>query len=63
MELQSTLGLKKGCFEMTKIKTAPKTLAYAAPKLVVYGDVKKLTASGSAGVSEAGAASSNKLFP
>ena len=63
MEIESTLGLKKGCFEMTKTKTAPKSLAYAAPKLVIYGEVKKLTAAGTAGVPEAGSNSPSKVFP
>ena len=48
---------------MTKTKAAPKSLAYAAPKLVIYGEVKKLTAAGTRGVPEAGAGSANKVFP
>ena len=63
MELESTLGLKKGCFEMTKTKAAPKSLAYAAPKLVIYGEVKKLTAGGSLGNPENGSSTLSKARP
>ena len=49
--------------KLDRAKPSDARLRYTAPKLTVYGEVKTLTAAGTAGVSEAGSGAINKIFP